>query len=50
MSQIHRQEKRAYPAILVTTGFNDSQAMYWEPAKYVARLRSVKTNDTPLLL
>ena len=43
-------EKRAYPAMLVTTSFNDSQVMYWEPAKYVARLRTVKTNDTPLLL
>jgi oligopeptidase B len=43
-------EKRAYPAILVTTSFNDSQVMYWEPAKYVARLRALKTNDTPLLL
>jgi oligopeptidase B len=43
-------EKRAYPAILVTTSFNDSQVMYWEPAKYVARLRTLKTNDTPLLL
>ena len=43
-------EKRAYPAILVTTSFNDSQVMYWEPAKYVARLRTLKANDTPLLL
>ena len=43
-------EKRAYPAMLVTTSFNDSQVMYWEPAKYVARLRRLKTNDTPLLL
>jgi oligopeptidase B len=43
-------EKRAYPAILVTTSFNDSQVMYWEPAKYVARLRTLKTNNTPLLL
>jgi oligopeptidase B len=43
-------EKRAYPAILVTSSFNDSQVMYWEPAKYVARLRTLKTNDTPLLL
>ena len=43
-------EKRAYPAILVTTSFNDSQVMYWEPAKYVARLRRLKTDDHPLLL
>jgi oligopeptidase B len=43
--------RRAYPAILVRTSFNDSQVMYWEPAKYVAKLRTVKTNpDTPLLL
>jgi oligopeptidase B len=43
-------EKRAYPAMLVTTSFNDSQVMYWEPAKYVARLRTVKTDSNPLLL
>jgi len=43
-------EKRAYPAILVTTSFNDSQVMYWEPAKYVARLRTLKTDSNPLLL
>jgi oligopeptidase B len=43
-------EKRAYPAMLVTTSFNDSQVMYWEPAKYVARLRTVKDDSTPLLL
>jgi len=39
-----------YPAMLVKTSLNDSQVMYWEPAKYVARLRSLKRNDTPLLL
>jgi oligopeptidase B len=43
-------EKRAYPAMLVTTSFNDSQVMYWEPAKYVARLRTLKADSTPLLL
>jgi oligopeptidase B len=41
---------KAYPALLVKTSFNDSQVMYWEPAKYVARLRSVKTDQNPLLL
>jgi oligopeptidase B len=40
----------AYPAMLVKTSLNDSQVMYWEPAKYVAKLRTLKTNETPLLL
>jgi oligopeptidase B len=39
-----------YPPMLVRTSLNDSQVMYWEPAKYVARLRTLKTNDTPLVL
>lgn len=39
-----------YPAILVTTGLWDSQVQYWEPAKWVARLRVQKTDDNPLLL
>jgi oligopeptidase B len=39
-----------YPAMLVKTSLNDSQVMYWEPAKYVAKLRTLKTNDAPLLL
>ena len=43
-------EKRAYPAILVTTSLNDSQVMYWEPTKYTARLRTLKTDPNPLLL
>jgi oligopeptidase B len=43
-------EKRAYPAMLVTTSLNDSQVMYWEPAKYVARMRTLKTDANPLLL
>ncbi len=41
---------REYPALLVRTSLNDSQVMYWEPAKYVARLRTLKTDDRPLLL
>ncbi|MDC8758055.1 S9 family peptidase [Janthinobacterium fluminis] len=43
-------ERKAYPAMLVTTGLNDSQVMYWEPAKYVAKLRAFKTDSQPLLL
>jgi len=42
--------RKAYPAILVKTSFNDSQVMYWEPAKYVAKLRTLKTDTNPLLL
>jgi oligopeptidase B len=42
--------QQAYPAMLVTTSFNDSQVMYWEPAKYVAKLRTLKTDKNPLLL
>jgi oligopeptidase B len=38
------------PALLVKTSLNDSQVMYWEPAKYVAKLRSLKSDDAPLLL
>ncbi len=43
-------EAKAYPAMLVQTSINDSQVMYWEPAKYVARLRATKTDCNPLLL
>jgi oligopeptidase B len=42
--------KKAYPAILVRSAYNDSQVMYWEPAKYVARLRALKTDQNPLYL
>jgi oligopeptidase B len=38
-----------YPAMLVRTSLNDSQVMYWEPAKYVAKLRSLKTDSNVLL-
>lgn len=40
---------QAYPALLVTTGLHDSQVQYFEPAKWVARLRELKTDDNPLL-
>jgi oligopeptidase B len=43
-------KKGAYPAMLVETSLNDSQVMYWEPAKYVAKLRTLKTDGNPLLL
>lgn len=39
-----------YPTILVKTSLNDSQVMYWEPAKYVAKLRSLKTDKNALML
>jgi oligopeptidase B len=42
-------EAKNYPAILVTTGFHDSQVQYWEPAKWVAKLRDMKTDDNLLL-
>jgi oligopeptidase B len=41
---------QTYPAMLVTTGLWDSQVQYYEPAKWVAKLRSVKTDQNPLLL
>ncbi|MGB1699639.1 MAG: prolyl oligopeptidase family serine peptidase, partial [Nannocystaceae bacterium] len=40
----------AYPSMLVKTSLHDSQVMYWEPAKYVARMRRIRTNDVPLIL
>jgi oligopeptidase B len=40
----------SYPSMLVKTSLHDSQVMYWEPAKYVAKLRTVKTDNNPLLL
>ena len=42
-------EAHPYPTMLVRTSLNDSQVMYWEPAKYVAKLRALKTNDNSLL-
>ncbi len=43
-------EAKAYPPLLVTAGLNDPRVQYWEPAKWVARLRVTKTDDNPLLL
>ena len=43
-------ERKAYPAILAKSGLNDSQVMYWEPAKYVAKMRTLKTDAKPVLL
>jgi len=43
-------EKKEYPNMLITTGLHDSQVQYWEPAKWIAKLRDLKTDDNLLLL
>ncbi|MCH7701365.1 MAG: S9 family peptidase [Planctomycetes bacterium] len=43
-------EAKDYPHLLVTTGLHDSQVQYWEPAKWVAKLRALKTDDNRVLL
>ena len=43
-------EAKAYPHILATAGFNDSRVQYWEPAKWVAKLRTLKSDNNRLLL
>jgi oligopeptidase B len=41
---------KEYPVMLITTSLNDSQVMYWEPAKYTAKMRATRTDKIPLLL
>ena len=41
---------QAYPAIFATAGLTDPRVTYWEPAKWVAKLRRLKADDNPLLL
>jgi oligopeptidase B len=43
-------KQASYHSMLVKTSLHDSQVMYWEPAKYVAKVRTLKTDDNPLLL
>ncbi|XGV98125.1 MAG: S9 family peptidase [Leptolyngbya sp. BL-A-14] len=43
-------EAKAYPNLLITAGLNDSRVAYWEPAKWTAKLRSLKTDNNRLLL
>jgi oligopeptidase B len=43
-------ERKPYPRMLVISGINDSRVAYWEPTKWVARLRDMKTDTNPLLL
>jgi len=43
-------EEKDYPAIFITTGYHDSQVQYFEPAKWIAKLRDRRTNNEPLLM
>lgn len=43
-------EAKNYPPLLITTGYHDSQVQYWEPAKWAAKLRELKTDNNPLLM
>jgi len=49
-SPYDKVKAKDYPAMLVTTGLHDSQVQYWEPAKWVAKLRDMKTDHNPLLI
>ncbi len=43
-------KKQGYPNLLITTGFHDSQVQYWEPAKWIAKIRELRTNENQLFL
>jgi oligopeptidase B len=43
-------QNKWYPVLLITTSLNDSQVMYWEPAKYTAKMRATRTDNNPLIL
>lgn len=43
-------EAKDYPNILITTGYWDSQVQYWEPAKWIAKLRELKTDNNQLMM
>ena len=49
-SPVDNVQAQSYPHLFVTTGLHDSQVQYWEPAKWVAKLRELKTDDHQLLL
>jgi oligopeptidase B len=49
-SPYNNVEKKNYPNMLVITGLHDSQVQYWEPAKWVAKLRTMKTDNNKLYL
>ena len=48
-SPVDQVKAQAYPPMLVTTGYHDSQVQYWEPAKWVAKLREYKTDENEIL-
>lgn len=49
-SPLDNVEKKDYPSMLITTGYHDSQVQYWEPAKWIAKLRDMKTDTNPLIM